>query len=79
MKISQPSITCLMPNNIIEILAFFGGLFGVWINLTSKVKELEIRVQQMEGSNKQIIDKLDQIFIITTNIRIDLQNKQDRL
>lgn len=67
-----------MPNNVIEILAFLGGLFGVWINLTSKVKELEIRVQQMEGSNKHIIDKLDQIFILTTNIRIDLQNKQDR-
>jgi uncharacterized membrane protein YqgA involved in biofilm formation len=58
---------------------FIGGLLGIWINLTSKVKELEIRVQQMEGSNKQIIEKLDQIFIITTNIRIDLQNKQDRL
>ena len=79
MKISQPSTICLMPNNIIEILGFIGGLLAIWINLTSKVKELEIRVQQMEGSNKQIIDKLDQIFIITTNIRIDLQNKQDRL
>jgi hypothetical protein len=64
---------------ILQALAFIAGLFGVWINLSNKVKELEIRVQQMEGSNKQIIDKLDQIFIITTNIRIDLQNKQDRL
>jgi hypothetical protein len=64
---------------ILQALAFIGGLFGVWINLSNKVKELEIRVHQMEGSNKQIIDKLDQIFIITTNIRIDLQNKQDRL
>jgi uncharacterized membrane protein YqgA involved in biofilm formation len=64
---------------ILQVLTFIGGLFGVWINLTSKVKELEIRVQQMEVSNKQIIDKLDQIFIITTNIRIDLQNKQDRI
>ena len=78
MKISQLFTIYLMPNNVIEILAFLGGLFGVWINLTSKVKELEIRVQQMEGSNKHIIDKLDQIFILTTNIRIDLQNKQDR-
>jgi outer membrane lipoprotein SlyB len=64
---------------ILQALAFIGGLFGVWINLSNKVKELEIRVQQMEGSNKQIIEKLDQIFIITTNIRIDLQNKQDRI
>ena len=64
---------------ILEGIVFLSGLLGIWINLTSKVKELEIRVQQMEGSNKQILDKLDQIFIITTNIRIDLQNKQDRL
>jgi uncharacterized membrane protein YqgA involved in biofilm formation len=63
---------------ILQGIVFIGGLLGIWINLTSKVKELEIRVQQMEGSNKQIIEKLDQIFIITTNIRIDLQNKQDR-
>jgi hypothetical protein len=64
---------------ILEGIVFLSGLLGIWINLTSKVKELEIRVQQMEGSNKQILDKLDQIFVITTNIRIDLQNKQDRL
>jgi hypothetical protein len=64
---------------ILEGIVFLSGLLGIWINLTSKVKELEIRVQQMEGSNKQILDKLDQIFIITTNIRIDLQNKQDRI
>ena len=64
---------------ILEVIVFLSGLLGIWINLTSKVKELEIRVQQMEGSNKQILDKLDQIFVITTNIRIDLQNKQDRL
>jgi hypothetical protein len=64
---------------ILEGIVFISGLLGIWINLTSKVKELEIRVQQMEGSNKQILDKLDQIFVITTNIRIDLQNKQDRL
>jgi hypothetical protein len=64
---------------ILEGIVFLSGLLGIWINLTSKVKELEIRVQQMEGINKQIIDKLDQIFVITTNIRIDLQNKQDRL
>ena len=43
------------------------------------MKELEIRVNQMEGSNKQILDKLEEIYKITTNIRIDLQNKQDRL
>jgi hypothetical protein len=64
---------------ILEGIVFLSGLLGIWINLNSKVKELEIRVQQMEGSNKQILDKLDQIFITTTNIRIDLQNKQDRL
>jgi len=64
---------------ILEGIVFLSGLLGIWINLTSKVKELEIRVQQMEGTNKQILDKLDQIFVITTNIRIDLQNKQDRL
>jgi hypothetical protein len=64
---------------ILEGIVFLSGLLGIWINLTSKVKELEIRVKQMEGSNKQILDKLDQIFVITTNIRIDLQNKQDRL
>lgn len=68
-----------MQNNIIEILSFIGGLLAIWINLTSKVKELEIRVNQMEGSNKQIMDKLDDIYKLTTNIRIDLQNKQDRL
>jgi len=64
---------------ILQGIVFIGSLLGIWINLTTKVKELEIRVQQMEGSNKQIIEKLDQIFIITTNIRIDLQNKQDRI
>lgn len=68
-----------MQNNIVEILGFIGGLLAIWINLTSKVKELEIRVNQMEGSNKQILDKLEEIYKITTNIRIDLQNKQDRL
>lgn len=54
------------------------GLIGIYVKISLKLKELEIRVSMVEKQDDQIYKKLDHILSEINKMAINLQNKQDR-
>jgi uncharacterized protein YoxC len=69
-----------------SILIFIGGqaifiligLVSIYVKVSLKLKELEVRVSMVEKQDDIIAKKLDQIQATLNALSIDLQNKQDR-
>ena len=55
-----------------------GGLIGIYVKISLKLKELEIRVNMVEKQDDQIYKKLYHILAEINKMAIALQNKQDR-
>ena len=54
------------------------GVIGIYVKISLKLKELEIRVSMVEKQDDQIYKKLDHILDQINKLSIALQNKQDR-
>ena len=54
------------------------GLVSIYVKVSLKLKELEVRVSMVEKQDDIIAKKLDQIQATLNALAIDLQNKQDR-
>ena len=54
------------------------GLIGIYVKISLKLKELEIRASMVEKQDDQIYKKLDHILDQINKLSIALQNKQDR-
>lgn len=54
------------------------GLVSIYLKVSVKLKELEIRVSVVEKKDDQISEKLDKITAQLNNLCIQMQNKQDR-
>ena len=54
------------------------GLVSIYVKVSLKLKELELRVSMVEKQDDIIAKKLDQIQATLNALSIDLQNKQDR-
>lgn len=54
------------------------GLIGIYVKVTLKLKELEVRVNMVEKHDDQISKKLDLITEQLKQLFIQLQNKADR-
>ena len=54
------------------------GLVSIYVKVSLKLKELEIRVSMVEKQDDIIAKKLDNIQATLNALSIDLQNKQDR-
>jgi len=54
------------------------GLISIYVKVSLKLKELEVRVSMVEKQDDIIAKKLDQIQATLNNLAIALQNKQDR-
>lgn len=61
-----------------QAIAILTGLIGIYVKVSLKLKELEIRVAVVEKQDDQISRKLDTIATQISNLSIQLQNKQDR-
>lgn len=61
-----------------QAILILGCLIGIYVKVSLKLKELEIRVHVVEKQDDQISKKLDNIFNQLTHLTIQLQNKQDR-
>ena len=61
-----------------QAIAILTGLIGIYVKVSLKLKELEIRVAVVEKQDDQISRKLDTIASQISNLSIQLQNKQDR-
>ena len=54
------------------------GLIGIYVKISLKLKELEIRVSMVEKQDDQIYKKLDHILDQINKMAVAMQNKQDR-
>lgn len=54
------------------------GLISIYVKVSLKLKELEVRVSMVEKQDDIIAKKLDNIQATLNTLAIDLQNKQDR-
>ena len=54
------------------------GLIGIYVKISLKLKELEIRVSMVEKQDDNLSKKLDNISDQINKLSIALQNKQDR-
>jgi hypothetical protein len=61
-----------------QAILIIGGLIGIYVKVSLKLKELEIRVNVVEKQDDQISRKLDLITQQLNQLSIQLQNKQDR-
>ena len=61
-----------------QAIAIIVGLIGIYVKVSLKLKELEIRVHVVEKQDDQISKKLDVIANQLNQLSIQLQNKQDR-
>lgn len=61
-----------------QAVAILVGLISIYVKVSLKLKELEIRVHVVEKQDDQISRKLDVIAQQLNNLTVQLQNKQDR-
>lgn len=61
-----------------QAIAILIGLISIYVKVSLKLKELEIRVAIVEKHDDQINKKLDTICNQLNALSIQLQNKQDR-
>lgn len=71
--------------NIVEIVSFGVMLVGIYNRMTVKMKEqemkivaLEQRLARAELEDHNLNNKLDQIMVMLTDIKVELKEKQDR-
>jgi hypothetical protein len=61
---------------IVIILA--GGFFAFWKNTDVRLTALEIRVAKQEQISDKILEKLDVLQESVNDVKVTLQNKEDR-
>lgn len=54
------------------------GLISIYVKVSLKLKELEIRIQMVEKQDDIIAKKLDRILEAMNKLAIQIENKQDR-
>lgn len=59
-------------------LGMLGGLVGIYVRMETKMKELDVRVQALEMTDKAMNAKLDEILKALHQIALDLKDKADR-
>ena len=59
-------------------LGMLGGLVGIYVRMETKIKELDVRVQALEMTDKAMNAKLDDILKALHQIALDLKDKADR-
>jgi uncharacterized protein YoxC len=72
-----------MTQNILVFMAgqaimIIVGLISIYVKVSLKLKELEVRVSMVEKQDDIIAKKLDHILDTINKLAIAMQNKQDR-
>jgi uncharacterized protein YoxC len=72
-----------MTQNILVFMAgqaimIIVGLISIYVKVSLKLKELEVRVSMVEKQDDIIAKKLDHILNTINKLAIAMQNKQDR-
>lgn len=61
-----------------QAVGFAGILIAIYSKITSQLKEFEVRINHVEKQDDAILQKLNEINETVTNIRIELNNKQNK-
>jgi uncharacterized protein YoxC len=61
-----------------QAIAILVGLISIYVKVSLKLKELEVRVSMVEKQDDIITKKLDHILDTINKLAIAMQNKQDR-
>ena len=61
-----------------QALTILIGLISIYIKVSLKLKELEVRVNMVEKQDDIIAKKLDHILKTINDLAIEMQNKQNR-
>ena len=74
---------CKMASSLIvfligQALTILVGLISIYVKVSLKLKELEVRVSMVEKQDDIIAKKLDNILETINRLAIELQNKQNR-
>ena len=54
------------------------SVFGIYMRMEMKLKELDLRVKSLETTDQKMNDKLDRIMEMVGEIRLELKDKADR-
>ena len=55
-----------------------GVLIGIYMRMELKLKELDVRVQALEQTDKAMNVKLDRIIEAIQDVKLELRDKEDR-
>jgi len=55
-----------------------GVLIGIYMRMELKLKELDVRVQALEQTDKAMNAKLDRIMDAIQDVKLELRDKADR-
>jgi hypothetical protein len=61
-----------------QAVALAGIVISIYVKVSVKLKELDIRVRAVEKQDDTILKKLDSISESINDIRVEMQSKQDR-
>jgi len=61
-----------------QTIAYGIGLFKMWSDMQLKLKELELRVQNVEKMDTDIKSAINRMEKMITEIRLELKDKADR-
>lgn len=61
-----------------QAITIFGVVLTFYTRTQTRLKEIEIRLTLVEKHDDDIMQKLEEIKTVVTDLRIELQNKQDR-
>jgi uncharacterized protein YoxC len=61
-----------------QAIAIIIGLISIYVKVSLKLKELEVRVTMVEKQDDIIAKKLDNIQTSLNKLFVNLENKQDR-
>ena len=63
---------------LIQSIAFVGAFMKMFTDMKIKLKELDIRLMNVEKKDDEIGDKLERIFSALNDIKLDLKDKADK-
>lgn len=63
---------------IVWAVGSVASVFGIYMRMEMKLKELDLRVKSLEKTDQKMNDKLDRIMEIVGEIRLELKDKVDR-
>lgn len=63
---------------IMWAIGMVGGIIGIYVRMETKMKELDVRVQALEMTDKAMNAKLDEILKALHQLALDLKDKADR-